>query len=256
MGTGKKKQTGLFGNLSNSDDSEKDSEESSEEENSQEEIPSEKKKSLKKKTLKKKVPIFSDKGDKNPFANSSLFSGGSIFSNLETQEKSNSGGLFSSSLSQTINKSSLFANSSLFGNSNSSLFSNENKNNVEEEGEGEDEQKPSTPTQYDPLVTSKDSIYKKEFVKEIDSFFELTKVENEEKKTTENKYVNKGRGFLSLEYTEKEEKTALIVYRNTIGSKITEGILNDKVNKFEKYVKNMKNVVQICYLKKDENNKL
>ena len=41
-------------------------------------------------------------------------------------------------------------------------------------------------------------------------------------------------------------------FRNSVGSIITEGILNEKITKFEKYVKNMKNVVQICYLKKDD----
>ena len=33
-------------------------------------------------------------------------------------------------------------------------------------------------------------------------------------------------------------------------------MLNHKINKFEKYTKNMKNVVQICYLKKDGADKM
>jgi len=214
-----KKQQGLFGNLSNSENESEDEEENSNSNNSAQE-KNEKKTSLKKKNLKKKTPIFSEKGEKNPFANSALFSGSSLFANLEKKEEKK-GGLFSSSLSETMAKSSLFSNSSLFG--GSSLFESSKKNESEEEGEGEDEQKPGTPTNYDPISNpsgDSTSIFKKEFVKEIESFYELTKIEIENKdkdaeKKFENKYLNKGKGFLSLEFTnsEQEEKSAIIVYR-------------------------------------------
>lgn len=216
---------GLFGNLS--ENSESDAEEFSEkneheEENSENEKEEKKanRKSLKiKKSSNKKTPIFSEKGENNPFANSALFSGSSLFANLNEKKEENKSSIFGNSLTNTINKSSLFSGSSLFG--GSSLFSNEKKPEEEEEGEGEDEQKPGTPTQYDPNASSANSVYKKEFVKEMESFYELTKVEkvnegennSDKDKIFENKYLNKGRGFLSLEFTEEGGNNALVVYR-------------------------------------------
>jgi hypothetical protein len=195
-----------------------------------------KKKGSKDKSAKK--PLFQDKGDNNPFKTSSLFSGGSLFSNLEN--KSDSKGLFSSSLSKTLANSSLFSGSSLFaniGNSNSN-FLNKNNNKAEDlsgddndDNENEDDiLKPSnSPKPYDPVNnTNSDknsikSIYAKRYVKEIESLYELVKEEKitekkeelkEEKKIEYvNKYVNKGKGYLSLEYTEEGQKTGIIVYR-------------------------------------------
>ena len=240
--TNQHKKLGLFGDLS-----EKENEK---EFNSQESEPEKNEKKQK----KKKNPLFQDKGESNPFKNSALFSGNSLFGNLSQNKEDKKsietkGGLFSSSLTNSIAGSSLFANSPLFSlnvNSNSSDFLNNTKKEDDSEEDNDNDEdilKPSnSPKGYDPVENKQDpavkSIYTKKYVKEIESLYELVKVEkenpkkDEEKKSTENegkkeekkdeinkkieyasKYVNRGKGFLSLEYTEEGKKAAIIVFR-------------------------------------------
>ncbi len=198
------RELGLLGDLS-----EKESDKDVSEHTEIEEKP-------KKRAIIKKKPLFQI-GESNVFNGSKLFSGGS---------------LFDSSLSNTFASSSLFSGSSLF--TNSSLFSNETKKKDDEESgdendeNNEEEIKPSnSPKAYDPInnenKSTVKSIYTKKYVKEIESFYELVKEEKADDKNTDNinekkpefvtKYINKGKGFLSLEYTEEGAKAAIIVYR-------------------------------------------
>lgn len=191
--------------------------------------------------------------------------------------------------------SSLFAN---IGSSTSNFLKKENNKDENESGEeNEDNEddilKPSnSPRAYDPVNNENKvafkSIYTKKYVKEIESFFELVKEEKkiiqtdsnikEDKEKSEvkedkkpeiiNKYVNKGKGFLSLEYTEEGGKAAIIVYRlvslfiflqirNGVGNIITDGVLNHNIRKFDRYIKNLKHVAQFSYMKKNtQTNKL
>jgi len=195
----------------------------------------------------------------------------------------------------------LFSGSSLFaniGSSTSNFLKKENNKDENESGEeNEDNEddilKPSnSPRAYDPVNNENKvafkSIYTKKYVKEIESFFELVKEEKkiiqtdsnikEDKEKSEvkedkkpeiiNKYVNKGKGFLSLEYTEEGGKAAIIVYRlvslfiflqirNGVGNIITDGVLNHNIRKFDRYIKNLKHVAQFSYMKKNtQTNKL
>lgn len=213
FGSKENKDLGLLGDLSDK--------ESGKEESDQSVKVSKNKKGEK----AKKKPLFQI-GETNAFSNSNFFSGGS---------------LFGSSLSKTLASSSLFscpsfnANSSLFGNQikkNEDLSGDENDDNNEE-----DILKPSdSPKAYDPINNENKgtvkSIFTKKYLKEIESFYELVKEEvntckdskdnaNEAKSETKeekntsfvNKYVNKGKGFLSFEYIEEGGKAAIMVYR-------------------------------------------
>jgi hypothetical protein len=213
FGSKENKDLGLLGDLS---DKESDKEESDQ---------SVKVAKNKKGEKAKKKPLFQN-GETNAFSNSNLFSGGS---------------LFGSSLSKTLASSSLFSGSSF--NANSSLFGNQTKKNEDESGDENDDNneedilKPSdSPKAYDPINNENKgavkSIFTKKYLKEIESFYELVKEEvntckdskdkadeakseaKEEKNTSfVNKYVNKGKGFLSFEYTEEGGKAAIMVYR-------------------------------------------
>lgn len=97
---------------------------------------------------------------------------------------------------------------------------------------------------------SKDG-FKKKYVKRINDIFFLDKKEQ--------KFVSKGEGFLSIEIQEmekegKNERYAILMFRNIIGGIIFEGILDSKMNKFDTYEKELKKVCHIFFLIKGEEN--
>lgn len=179
---------------------------------------------------------------------------GNLFGNANdnsSQSKPLAGGLFGS----TEQSSSLFSsNNGGAGNifsQNKPLFnfSDANKkeeNNSDDEG-GEDDNvgKSSSPNPYNPIEAkaNDDSLFKKIYVKSVENFYLF----NKDTKT----YTSKGKGFLSIETSEEEgKKYALIMFRNGIGNSLFEGVLNDKYNKFNSYVKKFKHVAHFYFITK------
>ena len=193
---------------------------------------------------------------------------------------SNSNSLFnknSNSLFGNTNTTSIFGSNnsnSLFGNNNSTSlfenkpifdFSNINKKNENEENEENNDNneegndvddnngKSNSPNYYNPEndVNDKENEngFKKIYVKRIDNFYLFEK--------SENKYISRGNGFVSIETSNKDNKKfAVIMFRNNIGSLICEGILNKKINKFDSYEKKFKHIGHCVFLRKvvKENN--
>jgi len=184
--------------------------------------------------------LFSDKGTSNLFASSSLFSSsgsGSLFGNAQ------SGSLFATK--------PLFNFSSLGQNSSSTFLNGKaDENKSDEEGEEGDNDlfETNSPNPYNPpekvQVVQEKSIYNKKYLKETENFYLFSKEDS--------KFVSKGKGFLSLEFADSDnKKVGVVVFRNTMGSKIVEGFLNASLKKFEKYIKNFKHVASITFLQKN-----
>ena len=145
------------------------------------------------------------------------------------------------------------------------------RNHAQEGGEGDNDLFQSdSPNPYNagdkqPVAAEK-SVYTKKYNKEVESIYIFVKEDN--------KFVSKGKGFLSLESAEVDgKKVAVVVFRyfkriyftfyiiyiicrNTMGSKIIEGFLNPGLKKFEKYVKNFKHVASFSFLQKGKSGKL
>ena len=130
------------------------------------------------------------------------------------------------------NKSSLFCSSSLFGNKEEK----EEDKDKEEEGDDNIGKSNSPKREYNPEIIDKEknkddnNKYVKRYVKKVEKVYLYDKVEK--------KYISKGEGFISIETMttkkdDKERKDGIVVMRNTIGGLIFEGILNEKINKFE-----------------------
>jgi len=188
----------------------------------------------------------------NPQKTSSLFggtSGGSLFGNT-------SGSLFGNNQSETKeNKGGLFSGG-LFD------FSNINKKKEDEgEGEGEGEGddnigKSNSPKhEYNPENDNNNNKedkdgYIKRYTKKVDNVFLYEKL----KRT----FVSRGEGFIIIETLEKEndekkkERFARLVFRNTIGGIIFQGILNDQINKCIATEKKLKHLCLIIFLMKAE----
>jgi hypothetical protein len=128
------------------------------------------------------------------------------------------------------------------------------KNSDDEDGEEGDndlfkteENDNVNPADKQPKVAV-ESIYTKKYNKEVENIFIFVKEEN--------KFVSKGKGYLSLEFAEVDgKKIAVVVFRNNMGSKIIEGFLNSNLKKFEKYVKNFKHVASFSFLQKGKSGK-
>lgn len=162
-------------------------------------------------------------------------------------------GLFSNTSLFSNAGSSLFKNSSLFSDSNitkgASLFSNLNNTSTflkkDEEDSAEDEDKlfnrTDDPEAFKPKekVEPEESDYLREYLKQLDNIF-IYSSENK-------KFVSKGNGYLSLEL-HKTKKYAIFLFRNSMGTKIIEGSIHEKLKDIEKYTKNFKHVASIKYL--------
>ena len=201
----------------------------------------------------KPVSLFNfDNKDNKP--SSSLF-------NLDNKDNKQSSSLFN--LDNKDNKqTSLFSGTSLFGNLNEnkggfSLFSNTNNSGglfsnliskkEDEEEEGDDNiGKSDSPNPYLPEVTNDESKdFKKLFVKKVDNCYVYNKEQN--------KFVSKGNGFISIETTDKDNKKfGFIMFRNSIGHCLFEGILNEKINKCDSYETKFKYVSHFFFLEKVE----
>ena len=149
--------------------------------------------------------MFADKGNNNLFSKSTLFGG-------------NTG-------------SSLFGSTSLFGNQSAtgSLFGNtkpvfnftnlntgktfitdndkKKEDESEDDGEGGDDlfEGSNSPKAYNPVevVKTEESLYSKKYVKQIENLFAYNKEQN--------KFISKGNGYLSIEYSDKDGKKAAVI---------------------------------------------
>ena len=175
---------------------------------------------------KKTTSLFGNTGG-SIFGNVS--SGGSLFGNVKSDDKKE--GLFSGNLFD---------------------FSKINKKEENEEEEGDDNigKSKSPKHEYNP-EKEKETDNKKKYVKKMNDVFLLDK--------NEKKYISRGEGLLSIESQEiekdgKKERFVILIYRNTIGGIIFEGVLDSKVNKFDSYEKKLKKVCHIFFLMKDKDN--
>lgn len=166
-----------------------------------------------------KSKLFSNTGSSNLFANSTLFSSnpssslfggsGSLFGNIGS-----SGSLFNAASSGS---SSLFGNKPLINFSNlnkdSNSFLNKGKSDDEDDDDnGGDDlfQGSNSPNAYNPVEQSvkaeAQSLYTKKYVKQIENLYVYSQ--------SENKFVSKGSGYLSIEFSDKNDtKTGVIVFR-------------------------------------------
>ena len=178
-----------------------------------------------------------------------LFSntGGSLFGNLKNDKKEEK-------------KGSLFGEG-LFDFSN--VNKKEEKDENEEDNEGDDNiGKSNSPKhEYNPEKEEENKTDKDNYIKRYAKKFD--NVLFYEKKEKDNVYVSKGEGFLIIETQEKEkdskkERFARILYRNTIGGIIFQGLLNDQINKCITYEKKLKHICNFIFLVKEseESNKL
>ena len=198
----------------------------------------------------------------------------SIFGSNPNKETGFKKGLFGDLSNPISQPKSLFENTnsnSLFGNNNSTSlfenkpifdFSNINKKNENEDNDDKNEDdneendnngKSNSPNPYNPEndINNEENKngFKKIYVKRIDNFYLFEK--------SENKYISRGNGFVSIETSNKDNKKfAVIMFRNNIGSLICEGILNKKINKFDSYEKKFKHIGHCVFLRKvlKENN--
>ena len=162
-----------------------------------------------------------------------ITSGGSLFGNIKNEDQKKEGGLFSGNLFD---------------------FSKINKKEEEDEEEGDDNiGKSNSPKhEYNPEKEKEsENGNKKKYVKKMNDVYLLDKKEK--------KFISRGEGFLSIEIQEiekdgKKERFAILIYRNTIGGIIFEGLLDSKVNKFDSYEKKLKKVCHIFFLMKDDKN--
>ena len=179
-----------------------------------------------------------------PKEGTSLFgnTGGSLFGNNQSEEKT-SGGLFSGALFDFSNI-------------------NKKKEDEEEEGDGDDNiGKSNSPKhEYNPENENNENKpdkdgYIKRYIKKVDNILLYDKLRNT--------YISKGEGFIIIETQEKEnennkkERFAIILYRNSIGGIIFQGIVHDKINKCVSYEKKLKYICYFSFLieQNDEKNK-
>lgn len=100
------------------------------------------------------------------------------------------------------------------------------------------------------LIATQESknLYDKLISKHIENLYIFNKEEN--------KYISKGKGFISIETSKQQQKSSVIVFRNQMGFKIVEGYLNKKLSKFESYMKNYNNVASLTFIQVCQENKI
>lgn len=219
--------------------------------------------------LEKDVEDSSSSSDDQPkqslFGNNEKGFTGGLFGDLDNPQQPTS--LFGNKEGKP-QESSLFGNTEgkLFGNldldkeKSSSLFGsglfdfskiNKKKEEEEENEENDNIGKSNSPKhEYNPEIDNKEDKdgYIKRYIKKVDKALLYDKLKNT--------YISKGEGFIIIETQEKDEKKkeryARILFRNTIGSIMFQGILNDQINKCIPYEKKLKHVCHFIFLVKDD----
>ena len=172
----------------------------------------------------------------------------SLFSNFSFGDKNqpssffNSGSLFND---PKISKgSSLF---STFQNNDAFCKNKEENSDDDEDGEGElceptDNIEAYKPDDSTPANTEFNRVY----VKQVENLYIFSK--------DENKFVSKGKGFISLEQ-HKEKLNYIFVFRNTMGVILLSGVFTEGLKKVEKVTKNFKNIASFACIELDKSNK-
>ena len=180
--------------------------------------------------------------------------GGSLFGNMKTEgsllfgdiksesKPSEGGGLFSSGLFD-------------FSKINKKKEDDKNEINNEDEGEGDENigKSNSPKREYNPEENKEDKDgFIRRYTKKVDNALLYDKL----KKT----YISRGEGFIIIETQEKEnnnkkERFARIIYRNTIGGIIFQGILHKEINKCVVSEKNLKHICHFIFLVKEGDEK-
>lgn len=130
--------------------------------------------------------------------------------------------------------SSLFASLSA---NNSNLFANKEGSDDEGEDEGEEVfQKSNSPDAFKPTESKPaNSDFNRIYIKQIENFFVYSK--------DDNKYLAKGKGFISIEQHKEKEKSYFIVFRNSMGTILFNGVINSNLKLSEKTKKDYKNIL-------------
>jgi hypothetical protein len=194
----------------------------------------------------------SSKDNKNSLFGNPISSEKGAFGDLSNPIK-NPVSLFGSSNDNLIKKDSSLFSSGLFAFTNNINKEENNNDNSNSEGEDDNIGKSNSPNPYDPeKEIEKDNKdeknkngFKKIYVKRIDDFYEFNKEEK--------KYISKGNGFISIEIKQDDDKKrfATLIFRNIVGNTLLNGILNEKISKFESYEKKFKHVAHIIVIKKE-----
>jgi hypothetical protein len=156
---------------------------------------------------KKDTKLFANTGSSNLFANSKLFnpSGTSLFSSGTTGGNSTSS-LFGAK--PLFNFSSINSSTTTFLNAGGDKKKDDDSG---EEGEGDNDLFHDSPNPYNStekitLQPTEKSPYAKKYLKEIENLFVFIKEDG--------KFVSKGKGYLSLEYADiDDKKVGVVVFR-------------------------------------------
>ena len=183
-----------------------------------------------------------------------LFSntGGSLFGNTKTE-----GSLFGNTKSETKpNEGGSLFSGELFDFSQINKPKDDDKNeiNKNEGEEGDNIGKSNSPKrEYNPEENKED---KDGFIRRYSKKVDNTLLYDKLQKT----YISRGEGFIIIETQEKynddkKERFARIIYRNTIGGIIFQGILHKDINKCVTYEKKLKHICHLIFLVKEEDEK-
>ena len=180
-----------------------------------------------------KAPLFGQLSKNSLFGNnsSSLFNGGSLFSNSSITKGSS---LFSNYANQTGNN----------------LLTNNNNNDDEEEDDDvfkkelEEEAKKTTIETNFEVVSDYINLYNKP----VENFFSLNKELS--------KFVSIGKGMVSIEQHKDNLKIIYLIFRNSMGSILLSGLINNILKPAEYITKGYKNLASFAVLevKQDKKN--
>jgi len=194
-----------------------------------------------------------------------LFSntGGSLFGNIKAEgglfgNSKSEGGLFGNSKSESkpSEGGGLFSGGLFdFSQINKPKDNDGNEINKDEGEEGDDNigKSNSPKREYNPEENKED---KDGFIKRYSKKVDNTLLYDKLQKT----YISRGEGFIIIETQEKDnndkkERFARIIYRNTIGGIIFQGILHKDINKCIIYEKKLKHICHFIFLIKEEDEK-
>lgn len=163
----------------------------------------------------------------------------SLFSNFNSSNNAFQSSLFSNT--SLLNNSELLKGSTLFGSlpkTELNISSKEKGENCEDDGDEEVEaffkKESENIVGFKPDSSSQiNSDFEKLFIKQVDHLYIFSKEDQ--------KYISRGKGYISLE-KHKQNKTAIVIFRNPMGVKLLEGVINVHSKEVEKSSKNYKNI--------------
>jgi hypothetical protein len=166
--------------------------------------------------------------------------------NLTFGKTESGGGFFSEG--SLFNNPSLQKGSSLFtniGSQQTGFFSSlgqTNEGSDDEGGEGEGDEmfgKSNSPEAFKPTEAKPvNSDYERIYIKQIENFYTLSKEQN--------KFVSKGKGFVSLEHHKEKKTIYQVLFRNSLGVLLFNGLISKNIKKPEKISNNFKNIASFA----------